>query len=183
MGDNPGKEEQLADRRAYLVGQSGRVAEGFFRRNPALGVDFRANALITNKTPIHTAKTRHLRYLAAEGGSHVAEAIRESQLFMARETARLHRRLYAECGTKLYLVGYAELKGRGIFAPYRDELRSAYRDEAMAADGAWEAVFVYQHFSMNRFLIDLKDYMTQSGEGDISAVLDALGRKHRQEIF
>lgn len=179
VGDNPGKEEQLASKRAYLVGQSGRVAEGFFRRNPALGVDFRRNAMITNKTPVHTAKTKHLKYLSAKGSPAVARAIQESQLEMARLTARLHQRLCAENGTRLYMVGYAELKGKGIFIPWRDELLKAYS----GCPDAWEHVLAFQHFSMNRFLIDLKEYMAGSGESDIAAALDALGRRHRDEIW
>lgn len=179
VGDNPGKEEQLASKRAYLVGQSGRVAEGFFRRNPALGVDFRANALITNKTPIHTAKTKHLKLLASRGSPAVARAVRESQLEMARLTARLHQRLFAEGGTKLYMVGYAELKGRGIFLAWRDELVRCYQP----CPDAWDAVFAFQHFSMNRFLVDLKSYMEENGETDTARALDSLGRRHRGEIW
>lgn len=179
VGDNPGKEEQLASRRAYLVGQSGRVAEGFFRRNPALGIDFRKNAMITNKTPIHTAKTKHLKYLAAKGSPALASAIQESQLEMARLTAILHQRLFAEGGTRLYMVGYAELKGRGIFLPWRDELVKCYQP----CPEAWGAVLAFQHFSMNRFLIDLKEYMGNNGETDTARALDGLGRKHRDEIW
>lgn len=179
VGDNPGKEEQLASKRAYLVGQSGRVAEGFFRRNPALGVDFRRNAMITNKTPVHTAKTKHLKYLSAKGSPAVARAIQESQLEMARLTARLHQRLCAENGTRLYMVGYAELKGKGIFIPWRDELAASYA----SAPEAWEAVLAFQHFSMNRFLVDLKNYMEEKSETDVARALDALGRRHRDEIW
>lgn len=195
VGDNPGKEEQLASRRAYLVGQSGRVAEGFFRRNPSLGVDFRRNSLITNKTPIHTAKTKHLKYLAAKGSPALVRALEESQREMARLTARLHRRLFAEAGTKLYLVGYAELKGRGFFLPYRDELARSYEGDA----AAWDAVYVYQHFSMNRFQIDLKEYMecmtarggdgtpgpdgNAAGQGGIAAALRELGLQHKGDIW
>ncbi|MBP5464478.1 MAG: hypothetical protein J6Y13_04820 [Treponema sp.] len=179
VGDNPGKEEQLLSRRAYLVGQSGRVAEGFFRRNPSLGIDFRRNTLITNKTPIHTAKTKHLKHLAAKGSPALVQALEESQREMARLTARLHRQLYAESGAKLYLVGYAELKGRGLFLPYRDELARSYAGD----DAAWDAVYVYQHFSMNRFQIDLTDFMAASGEGDMTAALGELGRRHKGDIW
>lgn len=63
IGDNPGKEEQLSSNQKYLVGQSGRIAEGFFRRNPELSTDFRKNVLILNKTPVHTAKTVQLKYI------------------------------------------------------------------------------------------------------------------------
>ena len=45
IGDNPGKDEQLAKNNRYLVGQAGKIAEGYFRRNPELGVDFRKNVI------------------------------------------------------------------------------------------------------------------------------------------
>ena len=52
IGDNPGKEEQLLCNNRYLVGQAGRIAEGYFKRNPELDVDFRRNVIILNKTSI-----------------------------------------------------------------------------------------------------------------------------------
>ena len=60
IGDNPGKDEQLLKNRRYLVGQAGKLGAGFFRANLELEVDFRKNAVILNKTPIHTAKTKQL---------------------------------------------------------------------------------------------------------------------------
>ncbi|MDR9858335.1 hypothetical protein [Treponema socranskii] len=175
IGDNPGKDEQLSINNRYLVGQSGKIADGFFRRNPELQTDFRKNVVILNKTPVHTAKTHHLRSLQ-KANPEIAKLIEISQLWMAEHTAKLHRALWENGasgkqdaqsradtdGTKigesfnpaqLWLVGYAELKEKGIFAPYRDALKAAY-----AGSDAWKSVFVYQHFSMNRFLIDLKTY-------------------------
>ena len=63
IGDNPGKNEQLDINKKYLVGQSGKIAEGFFKKNPILKTDFRKNVIILNKTPIHTAKTKELLFL------------------------------------------------------------------------------------------------------------------------
>jgi len=40
VGDNPGKEEQKHSNQRYLVGHSGRVAEGFFKRHKELEIDF-----------------------------------------------------------------------------------------------------------------------------------------------
>ena len=75
IGDNPGKDEQLERNRRYLVGQSGKIADGFFRKNPELGIDFRKNVLILNKTPLHTAKTKELALLIKEGPPLIAEFI------------------------------------------------------------------------------------------------------------
>ena len=63
IGDNPGKDEQLKKNNKYLVGQSGKIAAGFFAKNPELKTDFRKNVIIMNKTPVHTAKTKHLKFL------------------------------------------------------------------------------------------------------------------------
>ena len=233
IGDNPGKDEQLSINNRYLVGQSGKIADGFFRRNPELQTDFRKNVVILNKTPVHTAKTHHLRSLQ-KANPEIAKLIEISQLWMAEHTAKLHRALWengasgkrgtsggfvpvgvndgerdlldtdgkkiGECfnPAQLWLVGYAELKEKGIFAPYRDALKAAY-----AGSDAWNSVFVYQHFSMNRFLIDLKAYQKNcAADGDgkkpygnkkgaapsgtnasLARDLEKLGEYHRKEIF
>jgi len=220
IGDNPGKDEQLSINNRYLVGQSGKIADGFFRRNPELQTDFRKNVVILNKTPVHTAKTHHLRSLQ-KADPEIAKLIEISQLWMAEHTAKLHRALWenganrkqdarsradtvgikiGECFNppQLWLVGYAELKEKGIFAPYRDALKAAY-----AGSDAWKSVFVYQHFSMNRFLIDLKAYQkNRAADGggkkthgnkkgaalsgtnaSLARDLEKLGEYHRKEIF
>ncbi|MFI3258300.1 MAG: hypothetical protein R3Y36_08400 [Spirochaetales bacterium] len=179
IGDNPGKNEQLAENRRYLVGQSGKIAENFFARNPELHTDFRKNVIILNKTPLHTAKTKELVSIRK---SHALfdRIITESQLWFAESTAKLHRALCEDSDTpcELWIVGYAELKGRGLFTSYRDALFNAYNDFAKSA---WQYVFVYQHFSMNRFLIDLKQrYCTDLS---LKENLKSVGAMHRKEIF
>ena len=178
IGDNPGKDEQLAKNNRYLVGQAGKIAEGYFRRNPELKIDFRRNVIILNKTPIHSAKTAQLKTIAKKGGAKIADLIEESQVWMAKRTAELHSAL----GTELWLVGYSELKEKGIFSSYRDTLKADCLPEA------WNKVFVFQHFSMNRFTIDLSDYINQkTGGAQKNATLESniheLGVLHRKEIF
>ena len=92
IGDNPGKDEQLAKNNRYLVGQSGKVAEGFFRKNKELNVDFRKNVIIMNKTPVHTAKTKHLKYLCKNGSDEIKNLIVQSQELMAQKAAELHQK-------------------------------------------------------------------------------------------
>ncbi len=175
IGDNPGKDEQLAKNNRYLVGQAGKIAEGYFRRNPELGVDFRRNVIILNKTPVHSAKTVQLKTIAKQGGEKIAKLIQESQLWMAEQTAALH----AALGTELWLVGYSELKEGGLFCRYRDALKNACDREA------WENVFVFQHFSMNRFTIDLADYVkaNKKENAPLESNIHELGILHRKEIF
>ena len=174
IGDNPGKDEQLAKNNKYLVGQAGKIAQGFFARHPSLAIDFRKNAIILNKTPVHTAKTKHLKFLAAQD-PRVADLILQSQLWLAQKTAQLAQGV----GAQIWLVGYAELKNKGIFVPYRDKLKEA----ALQAD-VFDALFVFQHFSMNRFMIDLRDFCGgQLDERSLAKKIAALGRRHRDEIF
>ena len=175
IGDNPGKDEQLAKNNKYLVGQAGKIAEGYFRKNPELGVDFRKNVIILNKTPVHSAKTIQLKTIARQGGAEIASLIEESQIWMAQKTAQLH----AALNTELWLVGYSELKEKGLFGAYRDTLKSSCGSEA------WDRVYVFQHFSMNRFTIDLSDFI-KAGKKEktpLESNIHELGLLHRKEIF
>ena len=214
IGDNPGKDEQLQRNQRYLVGQAGKIAAGFFSRNPELAIDFRKNTIILNKTPLHTAKTAHLRQLLKSGKPEITHLIQESQRWMATKTAQLHQVLCsAPCtgknagsdekkagsgwwGCQLWLVGYAELKGRGLFLDYRDQLAQSYGVPMGGAVEAgsvpqgvlpqWNQVMVYQHFSMNRFTIDLADQLSSgkiNSQLSLQEQLAVLGALHRQEIF
>lgn len=227
IGDNPGKNEQLSINQKYLVGQAGKLGEGFFRNNPDLQIDFRKNVIILNKTPVHSAKTKHL--IAIEKGlksvnSPAQNLIEESQRWMAKKTAELHQALIKGADKnsfipELWLVGYTELKKNGIFIPYRDELKKAYTNQSTSADKptttstnattdanaittstnattndnakastnflttSWQKVFVYQHFSMNCFNKDIRNYHTANPENPLKQNLETLGHLHKQEIF
>lgn len=196
VGDNPGKDEQLLKNNRYLVGQSGKLGERFFKMTDELKSDFRKNVIILNKTPIHTAKTNHLRFLCRED-LRVAELINESQKWMAQSTAKLHIGLAegAAAAKKtsqlenvtsvpaLWLVGYAELKKNGIFSLYRDTLLSCYENAGGVGHEAWQHVMAFQHFSMNRFTIDLNVKLKENPSASTKNVLSVLGTAHRKEIF
>lgn len=199
IGDNPGKDEQLSKNCKYLVGQAGKIAEGYFRRNAELGVDFRKNVIILNKTPIHSAKTNQLKKMVKDGGAAFADLLEESQVWMAQKTAWLHEGLnkaaggasaVAGCesavagGPELWLVGYSELKDKAIFTGYRDALRAAYENGGITKS-AWEKVYVFQHFSMNRFSIDLDAYIKKEGleKEPLVKSIHQLGELHKKEIF
>lgn len=180
IGDNPGKDEQLQKNQKYLVGQAGKLADGFFKRNPELNIDFRKNVIILNKTPIHSAKTNQLKFIEKIGGPKVASLILETQLWMAEKTANLHSLLNSENHTELWLVGYSELKEKGIFVPYRNKLKQIYEKNR----NAWNEVYVFQHFSMNRFTIDLDEFKkNQNGTKVLVENIHSLGKKHKEEIF
>ena len=186
IGDNPGKDEQLTKNQKYLVGQAGKLGNNFFKNHDELGIDFRKNVIILNKTPIHSAKTNHLKKFASFGGKEIEDLIKETQIWMAQETAKLHQNLLKVSENKdfpqLWLVGYSELKEKGIFTDYKNELKKQYQTSEESKN-AWDNVFVYQHFSMNRFSIDLKEFSTENKNLDLKTQLKTLGKKHKDEIF
>jgi hypothetical protein len=142
VADNPGLNEQRADKRAYLVGQSGRLAEGFFSRE--LGMDFRRDAVILNKTPVHTPRTKELSGLLPA----FAPLLEESQRYMAS----LVLRTAAALGSDIWIFGYSELGKRGLFGIWSD----AFRDLLGASGVENSRVLVFRHFSMNQFSGDYK---------------------------
>lgn len=186
IGDNPGKDEQLTKNQKYLVGQAGKLGNNFFKNHEELGINFRKNVIILNKTPIHSAKTNHLKKFASFGGKEIEDLIKETQIWMAQETAKLHQNLLKVSENKdfpqLWLVGYSELKEKGIFTDYKNELKKQYQTSEESKN-AWNNVFVYQHFSMNRFSIDLKEFSTEIKNLDLKTQLKTLGKKHKDEIF
>lgn len=170
IGDNPGKDEQLLKNNKYLVGQAGKLGEGFFKKHPELGIDFRKNAIILNKTPVHTAKTNQIKYLLKNGSQEIKNLLEETQVWMAQKTAELAEKIHAE----IWLVGYSELKPKGLFSRYRETLKT-YAN--------LKNLFVFQHFSMNRFTIDLANFQTQHKELSLKESIETLGKEHLQEIF
>jgi hypothetical protein len=177
VGDNPGRREQETGR--YLVGPSGKIAEGFFRRTAELGIDLRKNVLILNKTPVHTPRTAELGELCRLGGPALASFIGETQRFMASLLLDFQRALSPKkAGPPLpvWITGYSEMKRGGIFEPYTQALEELYAGTSLGA-----SVFLYRHFSMNQFSIDLR---RQTGEGEgVPAALDRIGRSYRERIL
>lgn len=181
IGDNPGKNEQLQINQKYLVGLSGKIADNFFKKNPELKTEFRKNVIILNKTPIHTAKTKELLFLANQNEK-LKNLLTESQIWMAKKTVELHIAL--DC--KMWLVGYAEVKEKGIFKEYRNTLFAEYQKSEIGKN-AFKKFFVYQHFSMNRFLIDLNEFTKNLPESEknisLESRLEKLGSLHKNQIF
>ncbi len=155
VADNPGKREQLAVNNRYLVGQSGKLAEGFF--NKRLGVDFRREVLILNKSPIHTPKTAELRRLLAladELGPRQGQALRAAFTGSQAEMALIARGLHGASDTVLWLSGLGEFGPKGLFRRYADALGKAYLDAPQALR---DRVWLFRHFSMNQFAIEVKN--------------------------
>jgi len=179
VADNPGRREQAAENRRYLVGPSGKIAEKFFRDNPGLNIDFRKNVIILNKTPIHTPRTVELRELCRLGGAALETALVESQRIMARLLREFHQALAQNRRGKsppVWITGYSEMKKGGVFEAYTNELKAIYSDTALK-----NSIFLYRHFSMNQFTIDLKQ---QAARGEpLYRALDRIGTAYRERFL
>lgn len=186
VADNPGKKEQLAVNNRYLVGQSGKLAEGWFRRE--LGIDFRREVLILNKTPVHTPKTAELDILAKSSGLHrhrLEALLAGSQAAMADLAWRLY---VALCGTGssgtlskgpvLWISGVGELRKGGLFEIYRDEL---FRRLARSSPEERRGVWAFNHFSMNQFAIEIKRKAKLGTP--IAEELARIGPENRVRVF
>lgn len=179
VADNPGKNEQKAANRRYLVGQSGKLAQSWFLKE--LGMDFRAVSLIINKTPVHTPKTaeiRALRRLAADVSAarldELDRLLDESQRTMAGFAFRLHSCL----GGVLWISGYGEIKPKGLFAAWAEEATRLY---GTASPSLRERVWVFRHFSMNQFAIEYKQ--TEDAGAEPMERLAAIGTANRRRIL
>ena len=169
--DNPGKNEQLSQNQKYLIGQAGKLAEGFFRNNQEFKIDFRKDAIILNKTPIHSAKTAELKFIYKNSSDEIKNLLDETQIWMAKKTAELSDTL----NCPIFLAGYSELKKGGIFTIYKNELKNSIKD--------MNSVLVFQHFSMNRFSIDFKNFMQKNPNLSKEEALKQLGLLHQKEFF
>jgi len=182
VADNPGRREQAAQNRRYLVGPSGKIANKFFIDNPELGVDFLKNVIILNKTPIHSPRTVELRELcrieAQSGGGAISAALEESQKTMASLLLEFHNALSAaNKNTPVWITGYSEMKKGGIFEVYTESLKRLYSDR----QELYKNIFIYRHFSMNQFTIDLKQ---QSLPGEsVKKSLLRIGTAYKQRIL
>jgi hypothetical protein len=188
VADNPGRREQAAENRRYLVGPSGKLAEKFFRDNPALGLNFREHLIILNKTPIHTPRTAELGELGRLGGEPVASAIAESQRAMAALIAEFQRALSADQAVPVWIIGYSEMRRGGIFETFTETLREQYdprktraKKPRRGAPPPGDGLFLYRHFSMNQFTIDL-GRRAVPGEPAAEA-LRRIGAAYRERIL
>jgi hypothetical protein len=177
VADNPGRREQAAENRRYLVGPSGKLAGRFFREHPELGIDFDRQVIILNKTPVHSPRTGELRELCRRGGAGVTEAIAGSQRIMAELLVEFHRVFRVP----VWITGYSEMHPRGIFAVYTAALGERYRRNDAETETLRDRLFLYRHFSMNQFTIDL-NRQRRSGE-NLASALERIGRAYRGRIL
>jgi len=175
VADNPGRREQAAENRRYLVGPSGKIAKKFFNDNPALGIDFLKNVIILNKTPIHSPRTVELRELChmETGSRSIAAALEESQRTMAELLLEFHEAF----DSQVWITGYSEMKKGGIFEVYTETLKSLYANR----ERMYKQIFFYRHFSMNQFTIDLKQQALP--DESVTKNLWRIGTGYRERIL
>ncbi|MDR1390447.1 MAG: hypothetical protein LBJ31_10790 [Treponema sp.] len=173
VADNPGRREQAAENRRYLVGPSGKIAERFFGEQ--LGIDFRADVIILNKTPVHTPRTALLRELCGLDEA-ITGMMEESQRVMAELLAAFQQALSLDKVIPVWITGYSEMKKGGIFEVYTETLKSLYTAGALR-----ERLFFYRHFSMNQFTIDL--HKQRRPKEDLAPCLERMGVAYRQRVL
>ncbi|MDR1362968.1 MAG: hypothetical protein LBJ35_02830 [Spirochaetaceae bacterium] len=174
VGDNPGRREQMSENRRYLVGPSGKIAENFFKRETELMIDFRKNVIILNKTPAHTPRTIELKELCVIGGEKMKQVIDDSQIKMARLLADF----FCVLRVPVWITGYSEMKKRGIFETYAAETQDLIRRGDLDKNN----VFLYRHFSMNQFTIDLRK-KTRLDDACVAETLRRIGTGYRRKIL
>ncbi|GHT55729.1 hypothetical protein FACS1894109_02910 [Spirochaetia bacterium] len=174
VADNPGRREQAAENRRYLVGPSGKIAEKFFRETPVLNIDFRRNVIILNKTPIHTPRTAELAELRRLGGAALITALEESQRAMAALLLEFHCALSP---VPVWITGYSEMKKGGIFEAYTNTVRNLYVGEKKLK----KTVLLFRHFSMNQFTIDL--HKQTLPEEAVPETLERIGAAYRERVL
>jgi len=172
VADNPGRREQAAQNRRYLTGPSGKIAKKFFTDNPALGIDFLKNVIILNKTPIHSPRTVELRELC-KLDNNLVPALEKSQIDMASLLLEFQEALVCP----VWITGYSEMRRNGIFEVYTKKLKELY----LQKNELYKLIFIYRHFSMNQFTIDLKQ---QASSGESAAkTLKRIGSVYRKRIL
>ncbi|GMO40524.1 MAG: hypothetical protein Ta2F_16650 [Termitinemataceae bacterium] len=173
IGDNPGRREQESS--LYLIGPSGKIAEGFFKKEKSLQIDFRKNTIILNKTPVHTPRTADLKEVIKSDAikSDIKNIIESSQ----KEMANLLSCFYATLGVPIWITGYSEMKHNGIFETYMLQLQTLIAEGILKK----EDIFIYRHFSMNQFTIDLNKQKKQNET--VKTALNRIGAAYRDRIL
>ena len=171
IADNPGKTEQKASVNYYLAGHAGKLAAGFFQKK--FGFDFYKDIVIINKTPIHTCNTSALtKLITMDSKSNLAEIFKETQKYMARFAYKL----YKIFGLPVWISGKSGLSENGIFSVWFKEFR-----ELFIKEDAIKNVYVYNHFSMNSFSLEMSKKVNP--EKPFENELLRIGRENRLNIF
>jgi HEPN domain-containing protein len=145
-----------------------------------LGINFQKNVIILNKTPIHSPRTNELRELCRlasktekRSNTALASALDESQIAMANLLVEFHEALE----TQVWITGYTKKKKGGIFEVYTNTLKELY----IKKPEMYKQLFIFRHFSMNQFTIDLKKQTLP--KETVAKSLKRIGTAYRQRIL
>jgi hypothetical protein len=110
------------------------------------------------------------------GGTAIEAILTESQKIMAHILLEFHEALSlgSRSPVEVWITGYSEMKKGGIFQAFTDELKLLYKDKDLK-----DAVFLYRHFSMNQFTIDLKRQAAPTEP--LAETLKRIGAMYRQK--
>lgn len=147
VADNPGVDEQKNKNSCYLIGKSGQMTRNFFLKNNLVS-DFDEEVAVLNKSCIHTKKTGDLKKL-----KQFKELLDETQLFMANLVADIQ----TLSGCSIWIIGCSELKEKGIFETYLNQLKKRCEKEKKLK----ENLFFYPHFSYGNFQKRLNSVMSE----------------------
>jgi uracil-DNA glycosylase len=138
VADNPGRREQAAENRRYLVGPSGKLADGFFRSDRA-GRRFSSERAHPEQDAHPHPPNR--RTPGTREPRRRPDRPRHSRI--PREMVSLIRSFHEALNlgraapVQLWIIGYSEL-GRGkLFWPFADALGKAYAPEILFAKASW----------------------------------------------
>jgi N-formylglutamate amidohydrolase len=77
----------------------------------------------------------------------------------------------------VWIIGYCEMRKNGIFKTYTEKLKELYADKKEM----YKKIFLYRHFSMNQFTIDLKQ--KKQPEENVKKSLKRIGDAYRELIL
>jgi hypothetical protein len=95
---------------------------------------------------------------------------------MARLLLEFHETLHCGDALPVWITGYSEMGKGGVFETYSSEIKAIYRGSGFA-----DRIFLYRHFSMNQFTIDLK---RQAVPGEpLAQTLERIGAAYRKRFL
>ena len=108
------------------------------------------------------------------------KSLAESQRLMVKILLEFHHALSNENNQKkllpVWITGYSEMKKGGVFEVYTNELKVLYDSNILR-----NKIFLYRHFSMNQFTIDLGK-QTAPGE-KLFQTLERIGSEYRRRFL
>jgi hypothetical protein len=108
------------------------------------------------------------------GGDDVKKAVEDSQKKMAELLYQFQKALG---NIPVWIIGYSEMKKKGLFEIYTDTIKSLYSEN----EDLRKKIFLYRHFSMNQFTIDLNKKKMQ--DETTEKALKRIGEEYRMRIL